>query len=70
MATFNPQRAGRTSELLKRRQNQVFDDYIAKVHQRLKQEGKITIYKEVLASLQDEEPAAAPLPQQFPIPTN
>ena len=70
MATFNPQRAGRTSELLKRRQNQVFDDYIAKVHQRLKQEGKITIYKEVLASLQDDEPAAAPLPQQFPIPTN
>ena len=70
MATFNPQRVGRTSELLKRRQNQVFDDYIAKVHQRLKQEGKITIYKEVLASLQDEEPAAAPLPQQFPIPTN
>ncbi|MDQ3472492.1 MAG: peptidyl-prolyl cis-trans isomerase [Acidobacteriota bacterium] len=70
MATFNPQRVGRTSELLKRRQNQVFDDYIAKVHQRLKQEGKITIYKEVLASLQDDEPAAAPLPQQFPIPTN
>src|SRR5687768_16138152 len=70
MATFNPQRVGRTSELLKRRQNQVFDDYIAKVHQRLKQEGKITIYKEVLASLQDEEPAAAPMPQQFPMPSN
>lgn len=68
MATFNPQRVGRTSELLKRRQNQVFDDYIAKVQQRLKQEGKIIIYKEVLASLQEDEPAAAPLPQQFPIP--
>lgn len=70
MATFNPQRVGRTSELLKRRQNQVFDDYIAKVHQRLKQEGKITINKELLASLQDDEPAAAPLPQQFPVPAN
>lgn len=70
MATFNPQRVGRASELLKRRQNQVFDDYIAKVHQRLKQEGKITIYKEVLASLQDEEPAAAPMPPQFPVPAN
>lgn len=68
MATFNPQRAGRTSALLKRRQDQVFDDYIAKVHQRLKQEGKITIYKEVLASLQEDEPAAAPIPQQFPLP--
>ncbi|MGI8917198.1 MAG: peptidyl-prolyl cis-trans isomerase [Pyrinomonadaceae bacterium] len=68
MATFNPQRVGRTSELLKRRQNQVFDDYIAKVQQRMKQEGKIIIYKEVLASLQEDEPAAAPLPQQFPIP--
>jgi peptidyl-prolyl cis-trans isomerase D len=70
MATFNPQRAGRTSALLKRRQDQVFDDYIAKVQQRLKQEGKITIYKEVLASLQEDEPAAAPMPQQFPIPSN
>ncbi len=69
LASFGAQRGGRTSELLTRRQNQVFDDYIAEVQQRLKQQGKITIYKEVLARLQDEEPVAAPLPQ-FPIPTN
>ncbi|MFZ0061961.1 MAG: peptidyl-prolyl cis-trans isomerase [Pyrinomonadaceae bacterium] len=69
MATFGPQRAGRTSQLLTNRQNQVFDDYIAKVQERMKQDGKITIYKEVLASLQDDEPVAAPPTQQFPFPT-
>jgi peptidyl-prolyl cis-trans isomerase D len=69
LASLGAQRGSRTSDLLTTRQNQVFDDYIAKVQERLKQEGKITIYKEVLASLQDEEPVAAPLPQ-FPMPTN
>ena len=68
LASFNSQRPGRTSALLNERQRQVFDDYIAKVQERLKQEGKITIYREVLASLEEEEPVAAP-PGQFPFPT-
>ena len=66
LASFGTQRGGRTSQLLTRRQNQVFDDYIAKVQERLKQEGKITIYKDVLATLEDDEPVA--MPPQFPIP--
>jgi peptidyl-prolyl cis-trans isomerase D len=69
LVAFNSQRAGRTSALLNERQGQVFDDYIAKVQERLKQEGKITIYKDVLATLEEEEPVAAPPQPQFPIPT-
>ena len=69
LVAFNSQRAGRTSALLNERQGQVFDDYIAKVQERLKQEGKITIYKDVLAVLEEEEPVAAPPQPQFPIPT-
>lgn len=69
LVAFNSQRAGRTSALLNERQGQVFDDYIAKVQERLKQEGKITIYKDVLAILEEEEPVAAPPQPQFPIPT-
>ncbi|HEU4479293.1 MAG TPA: peptidyl-prolyl cis-trans isomerase [Pyrinomonadaceae bacterium] len=69
LAAFAAQRVTRTSTLLGERQAQVFDDYIAKVQQRLKQEGKITIYKEVLATLEEDEPVVAP-PTQFPFPTN
>ena len=68
-AAFAAQRVTRTSSLLGERQTQVFDDYIGKVQERLKQEGKITIFKEVLATLQEDEPVVAP-PTQFPFPTN
>jgi peptidyl-prolyl cis-trans isomerase D len=47
-------------QLLGARQNQVFEDYISGVEQRMKKEGKITIYEEVLARLDESIPAAEP----------
>ncbi|MGI8734888.1 MAG: peptidyl-prolyl cis-trans isomerase [Pyrinomonadaceae bacterium] len=67
LAAFASQRPGLTQTLLSERQNQVFDDYVAQVQQRMKNEGKIEIYKEVLATIEEEEPTAAP--PQFPFPT-
>jgi peptidyl-prolyl cis-trans isomerase D len=57
--------------LLRTRQEQVFGDYIASVHQRMKREGRIKIYEDVLAAIQvDEEPAAVPnFPGGFNFPT-
>lgn len=69
LAAFASQRDQLTESLLSERQNQVFDDYVSSVEQRLKRDGKIKIYKEVLASLEAEEPVAAPPQSQFPFPT-
>jgi hypothetical protein len=69
LAAFASQRSGMSSSLLTERQNQVFDDYVAQVQRRLKNDGKIEIFKDVLATLEEEEPGAAP-PTQFPFPTN
>jgi peptidyl-prolyl cis-trans isomerase D len=69
LAAFASQRDQLTQSLLTERQNQVFDDYVSSVEQRLKRDGKIKIYKEVLASLEAEEPVAAPPQSQFPFPT-
>ncbi|HSL54040.1 MAG TPA: SurA N-terminal domain-containing protein [Pyrinomonadaceae bacterium] len=56
--------------LLGERQDQVFDDYITGVQQRMKQDGKIKIYEEVLAQLEEAEPAAEPgLPPGLNFPT-
>ncbi len=70
LAAFAPERDSMTKSMLTERQNQVYDAYITAVHQRMKNEGKIKIYDEVLARMEAEEPVAAP-PQrpQFPFPT-
>ena len=47
--------------MMSERQDQVFEDYIAAVQQRMKQDGKIKIYKDVLAQLEEDEPAAEPI---------
>jgi peptidyl-prolyl cis-trans isomerase D len=46
-------------QMLSARQTQVFEDYIAGVQQRMKQNGKIKIYEDVLTRLDESEPAAA-----------
>ena len=46
--------------MMSERQDQVFEDYIAAVQQRMKQDGKIKIYKEVMAQLEEDEPSAEP----------
>ncbi|MDQ5845289.1 MAG: SurA N-terminal domain-containing protein [Acidobacteriota bacterium] len=69
LAAFASERAELTQTLLSTRQNQVFEDYIAAVQQRMKQDGKIKIYQDVLTSLEEAEPEIAPRPQ-LPLPTN
>jgi peptidyl-prolyl cis-trans isomerase D len=71
LAEFAKQREQLTQSMLSSKQNQVYEDYISAVQQRMKQEGKIKVYTKVLTSLEESEPEIAPPPQrpQFPIPT-
>jgi peptidyl-prolyl cis-trans isomerase D len=71
LAEFARQREQLTQSMLSSKQSQVYEDYISAVQQRMKQEGKIKVYPDVLASLEESEPEIAPAPQrpQFPIPT-
>jgi len=71
LAEFAKQRDQLTQTMLSAKQNQVYEDYISAVQQRMKQDGKIKVYRDVLASLEESEPEVAPAPQrpQFPIPT-
>ena len=70
LAEFAKQREQLTQTMVSAKQNQVYEDYISAVQQRMKQEGKIKLYPEVVANLEESEPEIAP-PQrpQFPIPT-
>jgi hypothetical protein len=56
--------------MISERQDQLFDDYVAGVQQRMKQNGKIKIYEDVLAQLDEGEPVAEPgLPAGLNFPT-
>lgn len=72
LAEFAKQRDQLRQTKLSARQNQIYEDYISAVERRLKQEGKIKIYNDVLTSLEESEPEpeVAPAPQrpQFPVP--
>jgi peptidyl-prolyl cis-trans isomerase D len=70
-ATFNAGEQERMKQQLAgERENQVFEDYIATVQQRMKREGKITIYDKVLDQLDESETSAEPgLPQGLNFPT-
>ncbi|MGH9883819.1 MAG: peptidyl-prolyl cis-trans isomerase, partial [Pyrinomonadaceae bacterium] len=69
LAEFASQRDQLTQSMVTERQNQVFEDYISAVQERMKKEGKIKIYTDVLARMEeDEPPVAAPRPR-FPVPT-
>jgi len=71
LAEFAKQREQLTQTMLSAKQNQVYEDYISAVQQRMKQDGKIKVYADVLASLEESEPEVDSAPQrpQFPIPT-
>ncbi|MFN2530636.1 MAG: SurA N-terminal domain-containing protein [Pyrinomonadaceae bacterium] len=62
LAEFAKQREQLKQQMLSTRQDQVFEDYVAAVQERMKREGKIKIYNDVLATLEEDEPNAAPLP--------
>jgi parvulin-like peptidyl-prolyl isomerase len=58
---FTAQRDTIRQSMLSERQDQVFEDYIGGVQQRMKQQGKIEIHNDVLAQLDESEPAAEPV---------
>jgi peptidyl-prolyl cis-trans isomerase D len=60
LAEFAKQREQLTQSALTARRNEVFDDYITSVQARMQREGKITIHKDVLAKIAEDEPAAVP----------
>lgn len=66
MGGFNSERDRIKMTMLRDRQSQVFEDYIAAVQQRMKREGKIKINEDALKRLDELEPAAAPLPGGLP----
>ena len=70
LAEFAKERDQLTRSMLSERQSQVFGDYISGVQEKMKRDGKIRIYEDVLLNLEAAE-AAAPhaLPQQFSFPT-
>ena len=69
LAEFASQRDQLTQSLLSERQSQVFEDYIAAVQERMRSDGKIRIYNDVMARLVEDEPVAAPPRPRFPVPT-
>jgi peptidyl-prolyl cis-trans isomerase D len=70
MGGLAAQRDTLKQSMMSERQDQVFDDYVAGVQQRMKQDGRIKIYNDVLAQLEEDEPAAEPgLPAGLNFPT-
>ena len=65
LAEFAKQRDSLMQSALTERKNQVFEDYLTAVQRSMEQNGKIKVYKDVLAGLQDEEAPEA-LPRQRP----
>jgi peptidyl-prolyl cis-trans isomerase D len=62
MATFGAESDRIKETMLRDRQAQVFEDFIVSAQERMKREGKIKIYDDVLTRLDAAEPAAQPLP--------
>ncbi|HEV2883210.1 MAG TPA: SurA N-terminal domain-containing protein [Pyrinomonadaceae bacterium] len=69
LAEFASRRDQLTQTMLTERQTLVFDDYVTSVQQRMKSDGKIKIYTDVLASIEEAEPEIAPQLPQLPIQT-
>ena len=71
LAEFSKQRDQLTETSLKARQDQVYDDYVAAAVARMTKEGKIKIYKDVLATIEEEESPVMPQPRRprMPFPT-
>jgi len=64
LAEFAKQRDTLMKTALDERKSQVFEDYLAATQKTMEANGKIKIYKDVLANMQDEEvPEAAPRPR-------
>jgi peptidyl-prolyl cis-trans isomerase D len=60
LTEYAKQRDSLMQSALTERKNQVFQDYLASMKTRMEQAGKIKVYKDVLATIQEDEPEAAP----------
>jgi peptidyl-prolyl cis-trans isomerase D len=60
LTEYAKQRDSMMQEALSERKNQIFEDYLNSVMTRLKQSGKIRIYKEVLDAIAENEEQALP----------
>jgi len=63
LAEFAKQRDSLTETMMRSRQDQVYEDYVGSVVDRLRKENKIKIYEEVLATMEEDEPV---IPQRRP----
>jgi peptidyl-prolyl cis-trans isomerase D len=67
LTEYAKQRDNLMQQALTSRKGQVFEDYLTSVMTRMKQAGKITIYKDVLDTMADDEPQALPPRPRLPI---
>jgi peptidyl-prolyl cis-trans isomerase D len=68
LTEYAKQRDSLMQQALSDRKNQIFEDYLNSLMSRMKQSGKVKIYKDVLASIaDDEEQALPPTRPQLPI---
>jgi peptidyl-prolyl cis-trans isomerase D len=67
LTEYAKQRDSLMQQALTDRKNQVFEDYLTSVVTRMKQGGKVKIYKDVLDSMAEDEPEAQP-PQRPKLP--
>jgi peptidyl-prolyl cis-trans isomerase D len=66
-AEFDKQRSTLTETALGERRNQAFDDFLVEARRRLEEKGQIEIFRDTLAQLEADEPAAATPPRRAPI---
>jgi peptidyl-prolyl cis-trans isomerase D len=62
---FEKQKTELTERALEERRGQLFDDFLVEARRKLEEKGQIEIYRDALAQLDEEEPAA--LPRRPPI---
>lgn len=60
LTEYAKQRDSLMQSALTERKNQVFEDYLSSVKSRWEQDGKVRVYKDVLATIREAEPEAAP----------
>jgi peptidyl-prolyl cis-trans isomerase D len=67
LAEFAKTREQLKQSMVSERQNQVFEDYVATIQEKMKRDGKIKIYEDALNALpEDDEPALPPGGLNFP----
>ena len=60
LTEYAKQRDSLMEQAISDRKNQVFEDYLTTAMNRMKQAGKIRIYQDVLDTIAEDEPQAAP----------